>query len=214
MTIKNNFKNMIGERSITSFDFLDFAKGKAIQSWFGLNGRTEYALHEVVLYSDDIETYGTMVNTSNLWGEKLNVDLDVTFDKPQIIDGEVAINIVLGMNHTGNASAAQTYLIAKLRHWDGTTETELGSAQSETIGANTTQNDRMNCLLIDVARTKFKKGDTFRLTVEVWGMCSGASTFTWFLGFGHDPKNRQSPLLMSATQQTALQLAVPFRIDL
>lgn len=220
--IKNMFRTIIGERSITSFDFLDFAHGKAIQIWYGLKTRAVYTMIEHPLYSDDIETMVVMgVPGGNQ--KIIDVDFDIVFDKPQIIDGTILVNTTHGCQNSiyGSSSTCETYLIAKIRKWDGTTETDLASKQSATVtvvagAATSPHDDKISALEFDIARTKFKKGDTLRLTIEQWALTTGASAGTQYeIGFGHDPKNRDSPSrIIDLGKDTSLTVAVPFRIDI
>ena len=97
--IKNYFKNIIGERIITSYDYLDIAKGKSIQKWYAVKSRTDCILAELTMYSESIET--THQYDSYTANQKyIDVDFDVIFEKPNIIDGLILINLTNGLKKT------------------------------------------------------------------------------------------------------------------
>lgn len=216
--IENKFTGILGERHITSYDYLDVAKGTAIQVWYGWKGDTNYELVENPTYSDDIETTNEHTTTSAN-AKRLDLDFDVEIGKPLVIEGTCIITVANGLKetHTVTASNAATYIVAKIYRDRGGSESLLGTATGQTISVNNpaTQDDRMNGLGIDVARTSFTKGDIFRLTIEVWAVSTGNVGDKWTVGIGHDPQNRDSPSgVMDATQDTTLKIAVPIRIDL
>ena len=222
--IKNIFKNIVGERLLTSYDFLDIAKGKAIQFWYGLKTRTTYVMNEFALYSDDIETTHQNYTCPSSDAKLIDIDFDVTFDKPQIIEGTIIANTVHGIiSGGGNCTGTCTsYIIAKIRKWDGTTETNLATKQSASItvtesGSFGNHTHKISALELEISRTKFRKGDVIRLTVEQWASTTGAlgGASYWRVGFGHDPKTRNSPTgIISAGEPTTITMTVPFKIDI
>ena len=221
--IPNQFRNIIGERQITSYDFLDLSKGNAIQLWYGLQGRAKYLLHETIVYSDLIETTAN-VTAIVANAKRLDIDFDMLFARPQILGGQIILNMVQGCRCESfghEASTCTTYAIAKMRKYSGVTETELCNVQSKSLVVTATgigsHGDIIHCMECTLPKTKFKAGDIFRMTIEIWSATVGVGggIITWKVGFGHDPENRDSPSgIIDAGENTQLITFVPIKIDI
>jgi hypothetical protein len=215
--IEKKFPTVIGERLITSYDYLDLARGKAIQEWYGFKGRSSQILIERAQESDTLETIATAINATPLT-KRIDEDFDITFDKPQIIEGVALVKVIHGIKCSAcvATASATAYIVAKIRRWNGVSEYDLASATSRTLGASCPGGpcriDYINGLEMTLPRTKFAVGDVFRLTIEVWTMTFGSTGTTWTFAFGHDPPNRTSPsgVLLEGTM---LLTSAPLRID-
>lgn len=115
-----------------------------------------------------------------------DTDFDITVNKHISIEGTAIMNFSWQLTTTGNS---QTYIIVKMRKYDGTTETDLGSATTVTQVNN---GNVRESLPISIAKTHFKVGDIMRVTVELWLQTNvGSTTHTDLL---HDPTDRTEAL--------------------
>lgn len=176
--------------SITSYDWTDIDNTGVISFYLAqtkTSTGTEQILTKSLLYSEEKDETGTTAAaTATLIIDK---DFDLTsFNTPTTLRGTAILNIsALYYTDTGNMNG---YLIAKLRKWDGTTETEIASAQSVTsipTAGIAGMIDTIHCIPIVIPKTHFKKGETLRLTIEAWGLTSSG---TCRITIGTDPQNR------------------------
>ena len=188
------------ETAIASYNFTDIAEGTGVVVFFGAAhdeaGTTKYFLTQNQIFSRYTSLSATTNNTALV--QILDEDFDVTFNLPQRMKGKVRIAFSMGYNGPSNQEK-QVRVTVKLRKFDGSTETELGSAVTEIFGGTGTDGKSANNALsltmnleIDMSSTitHFKKGETLRLIVEGWyRITSGSNTVHLLLG--HDPKNRR-----------------------
>ena len=196
---------------IASYNYTDIAEGTGIVVFYGYTTESpteEYNLGTSVFYSKKVETISS-VFTSGSWGKKLDVDFDLSpFNYPKSIRGDAIVSITSGYEGSG-AGASEAYVIARIRKWDGSTETEIASGQGETktIGGGGAET-QLDLIKITVPKTHFKKGETLRLTIECYGKTTTASNTE--IGFAHDPKERTTGRLTSGAETRVLQVNIPF----
>lgn len=147
-------------------------------------------------------TTRTIVTTNA--GTCLDVDFDYTaFNKHQIVEGQALVKFGVGHSAGGNLNLIVT---ARIRKWDGTTETEIANAVSETFtiadGAQATAS-----LLIDIAKTNFTKGDQLRVSIVMTSTNNG-ETFK----FAHNPRDAAG--IDVDAGNTRFVVAVPFRQEI
>jgi len=202
--------------NIVSYDFQDIASGQGIKEFTLFRTIDTYALSSALVYSSPGYSIATGT-TSASYVKVLDVDFDVVFRLPQTVDGTAVLNIPFGF-YNNYSNASDTYITAKIRHWDGTTETDIVSNDSKvyTVTAEAVSNVlRMAAIDLLCPRTHFKKGETLRVTIEQWLKCAdtgGGSTGM----IAHDPKNR-SVMDDSAnfgTAPTVALIQVPFDLKL
>ncbi len=193
---------------LVSFDSTDFADGTGIVNFNGASTKQDttitYILTRDAIYSNDISTVSGGVGTAN--AIRLDLDFDLTsFSIPKDVLGTAVITATL--KGIKNSTFMSYYYVAKIRKWDGSTETEIASAQSETNTSNSsTDYDTMTVRIPVTTLAHFAQGDVLRVTMEVWaGTTSGSGTVTLF----HDPINRTE----ATAETTQLKINIPFRID-
>lgn len=190
---------------VATFDFVDIAENTGVVRYFGIHSKEQttdqYSLIRNTVASNDRE----------LVTAGADADFDIDFDTSvfalaRTAKGTAYVNIS-GFAET--SSGTQTLIItATVRHWDGSTETDIGSAISETISIGPTNTLQKRLLLKIVLTDKiFKVGDTLRLNIV--GTADGGTGST---GFGHDPKERAAANL--TTISTSLEFFMPFELQL
>lgn len=149
-----------------------------------------------------------------------NKDLDIDFDTsefqlPRTIKGDVIARVTLGGDDITGAIVDSVYITAKLRKWDGSSETEIASATSATESAISPSEIVPHTLIINVANpTLIKKGEQIRLTIEVYTQDAGGGT----IRLAHDPNDSaieedDGGAGAMTAGSTRLTVAIPFRLD-
>ena len=148
-------------------------------------------------------------NSSPSLGIREDLDFDVELNLPRSIKGDAIITIPFGFHGNSDATPATGYVIAKIRKWDGTSETEIVSVQSETTSIISTSNynDQIYALRLPITTVQnFKKGETLRLTIQAYA--GGSGKIYWRLG--HDPMDRT----LGTFDTSQLRAQIPFVLDL
>lgn len=201
---------------IASYDWTDIAEGTGIVELYGatgeLTGGEFYYLSENTEFSKTGATSGTISSSQN-WEKGVDVDFDLPeFQFSKTLKGKGRCFAQWGYG-SGSSVSGNSYVIIKVRKWDGTTETDLVSAQTQTEARGDVSGiDYFTGILeFDIPKTHFKRGDVLRLTVEVWGQNTESASNT--VRILHNPKNAEVTGNNTA-QYSFLKFNLPFRIDI
>jgi len=182
---------------IASYDYYDLASGFGYKTFYPADTQAPaYILTTQTPYSDVGSTTGAC-----------DLDFDIEFKRACYIEGDVFVNVpCVRYNASGSPATIGYTATVYIRHWDGTTETELGNAvatESSSIGT-TEYRYKMNLLKITVAGQHFAAGEKLRVTVVF--VQTGAAT----IYLGHDPKGR---IFTNWTYGAQMRVDVPFRLE-
>ena len=222
------------QQALANYPFNDVAQGISNVVFYGgqttEGASTDHIFSSSTFYSDPIVykvlSEGDIRNPTELF----DVDFDLTFGAPRVINGSVIINVALGIGDAESGAEARAVTIDGqflLYHVDGAaTETLLGSAvldaKSFSFGDNE-QAAHMFNIIINVSNQKFREGEKLRLTVK--GIFSDDQNGRdRVVGIGCDPMNRNDLAGGAAVPQvestcfpdsvdTNLLIQVPFKID-
>ncbi|MBU1054041.1 MAG: hypothetical protein KKC46_09450 [Proteobacteria bacterium] len=89
-----------------------------------------------------------------------DIDYDITINKPTIFQGQAILDFTFGLNSAAGASAC--YIVFTVYHYDGVTETALGTVTSETV-AKSVDTLMVGKVRIDISRKLFGVGHVLRL---------------------------------------------------
>lgn len=133
------------------------------------------------------------------------------FNSQRIIDGTAKIQF--GFDYNGTGAGMEVYVDFYLYHYDGTTETQIGtvSALSDTNDAVGAEDSRVSTMA--VTRTIFKKGDVLRFRALLRAeSADGNPQKIWI---GADPQNRDGTNITPSTTDATTRswVDVPFEID-
>lgn len=159
-----------------TYDYEDVLQGQTyLGFYFGsvLTGSatTNYALVPFTFYSSDDSVTGTATGSTS-YVEQFDLDFDYTVKVPAVMDGDVIFDMYFGTyayDVGTNSTEASAYYILTLYHYDGSTETSLGTATTDEMtstvndGSNTNTFERS--LRITVSPKFFGKGDIIRVNV-------------------------------------------------
>lgn len=206
---------------VVNYSYTDISSGTGYQIFYAADGTDINFLLENPVYSNTVVEYVQVPTYDGNFAKYKDLDFDVQFNLPKTIKGRAIINLSAGIANKA-AEANEIYVIAKIRKWDGSTETEIANNQSDTftsgIVINTTYSTTF-CIEIDVSETQIKAGEYLRLTIELYGRL-GSGAGNAFIGFGHDPKDREDIVNHPNTNQvildsdtTKLEFHVPFKLN-
>ena len=205
-----------GEGVIASYDYTDIAEGTGVQNFYAItrtqaSGTTKYELTGTVNYSYTLSTAGIAIEN----GISIEKDFDLTtFNMPKRIKGKCSVYIPWYLVVTGADKSTYVYITAKLRHWDGSTETEIASDTTKPTQSYSTTGSPYtlySTLSFTCPLTPFKKGETLRLTIIGTTDAAGVgSTGIGTVTLHHDPKDAT----LGSFRSTQLKAEVPFVLDL
>jgi len=218
-----------GEQVIATYNYTDIADGTGVQTLYGFvysnsAGTSVYVLTSSITqeYSTEeaqIETDAVITGLSAVYVKELDLDFDLKpFNLPRNLRGVAQVNCCMRQS-SANGQTSNAYVVARVRKWDGTTETEIASGQSYTIATTSTiVKKRILTIPITIPKgTHFKKGEILRVTLECWGNnpTGGGSCG---LTLGHDFENRDGALILPSTDDprtmTKVIFKIPFDLDL
>ena len=223
------------ENKTISYNFIDIADGTGIVTLYGYhwidNSTEKYGLSANAIRSNYIYTKATCDNSVTAEKE-MDLDFDLApFNLPQNLEGTARINLSFGAGSVSTANtSSRVYAIVKIRKWDGSTETEIASGQSETDDLGNIDgvgffDYRTVNIQITVPLTHFQIGEQLRVTVEIWALQLGANDSSVFVF--HSPNDELDTVANEtlrwlvptdsssgyALQTSQLVAQIPFRTD-
>lgn len=213
-----------GENVVVSYNWEDVANGDGYVRLYASastqTSTTTYFLINQTIDSDLISTGGEVTSSSST--KILDMDFDLSqFNAPRKIIGSAIVSATLGKGTTASGSnTGEAFFIAKIRKWNGTTESEIANSQSRTIILPATtsatgepKSERLTTK-VTIPETSFKIGETLRLTMEVWAKKTDTNNFT--ISLAHDPTGRKTGSTSDRIEDedvTTLILNMPFKIN-
>lgn len=197
---------------VASFDFTDIASGTGFQQYFLAQPKVDTTVSQILenntIYSSVIEAIVSTASATFVKAGDLDFDLSA-FNLTQTIRGTAVANI--SQLVSSSSGEGQMYLIIKVRKWDGSTETDLATAQTDTVTgtAGVGTGESITCVPLVIAETTFNEGDILRVTVEIWAKCAGTATCY----VGCDPQNRDGTVITSALGLiTKSNILIPYKV--
>ncbi|MEK7661935.1 MAG: hypothetical protein AAB355_00315 [Patescibacteria group bacterium] len=192
------------------YNYIDVVNGLGYITFYAVVTKDSSGQDEIltpnVLWSNDIFT--SKICDQDALKQYVDYDWDASpFSVPKSIKG--VMDIQLPWNAISALGVETGYVVFKVRKWDGATETEIASVQSETIDNSPTVTGKVSLLKLDIPETHFKKGEILRITQELWMTSSGFGSADAFHLY-HDPKDR---LASGDLYTTILKFNIPFKIN-
>lgn len=169
-------------------EFSDAIAGRSMQLYHAV-AATDSAGVDYVLTRDSGTSRPTLTAAQPTFGVNGH-DFDITINKPTIFAGIATIDITFGQTGGGAGAAKDFNVYFKIYHYDGTTETEIGTVDTETQSLTTDGSIRtkMNCT---ITRKLFKIGDILRLNMKG---TTDSGVGTRKITVWHDPNTADSEL--------------------
>ena len=210
--------------AIISYNYTDIIDGAGVIIFkaFSTNesGTEDYHISASSIKSNTQYT-ATLINSST-FSTAANLDFDTSpFNSARTVKGTAYFIIPLGYVQGGSSAGIMRCTIT-INHFDGTTETSIGSAISEEADLDTsTDNHISKKVIVKVVLTErlFAEGDILRVNILAEGKYEIHTTGTGYYCLGHDPAGR-------ITQETTninpfedyddpvMEMHIPFKIDI
>lgn len=233
-----------------SYDFSDLIQNQGVANFYVGDATDSEGAATKILSRTAFETNNRSYLFSKTYAEELGEtyekvldhDFDIELGTTQIVEGQalaqITYNLLVrqtsGTEVNGVVTTGGAYMIVRVRKYSGSTETEVGIGQSETKTrtlngtANTSSEATYrNSIFIDCTRTKFKRGDILRVTIEAWINLSAARYTTDYtqITYYTDPLNRkgiadnyglptQDGDEIAFTLPATFNIAIPFTINI
>jgi|ETNvirnome_2_130_1030620.scaffolds.fasta_scaffold04426_4 hypothetical protein len=206
---------------LVNFDYTDISSGVGFEEYNFMqvenSAGDDYLLSPDTPYSSEEVRMYQASESFTPFSIRLDDDYDLTeFTINRTAKGTGIINIdTIQFGSGGNS--AKHYFIVKVRKWDGVTETDIATAQSETrTYSGNYASQKLLSFPIVIPETQFVVGETLRVTIEFWARVEGHAA-TIGMDYGTDPANRTytrtSP--SSATLDTTKSnIKIPFLLNL
>lgn len=194
---------------LANYNFVDIASGTGYINFYAGKTVDLKILSNNTYYSDDV--YSENSTNSGTFSAIIDNDFDVLLNRPLDIKGVGIVNVPALITTSGGGVAGEFYIRATLRKWDGATETDIVTNDSDTF----TDYDVYHMTAIDLTAplTHFKIGETLRLTVAVWAKRSGGVGVTT-VRCAHDPANRSASWDTTGAVPSQLIFQCPVRLNL
>lgn len=199
---------------VVTYDWTDVSSGLGIIDFRGFQTNitrdvNDYFLGSIDLYSEEVEALG--VNTASaVLIPTLNLDFDASpFNTPRTIKGTAIINFGGGII-TGGAEDKNWRFIVSIKK--GTSHIASGATTTRTSTSNFAHVENIS---LAIPQTRFKEGETLRLTIEGDANSEGSDNVKNVIGC--DPQNRDGTYITPSsdtTHITKLNFHCPFKIEI
>ena len=212
--------------AIASYNFEDIVSGTGIIVLYAGTTVDKNILSNFVFTSNRVAEATEAMPVDGGYVKEFDMDFDVTINKTVELSGTALVTIPIKCtNAVSVGNSADGYAVAILKKEDVAIVTNTGVANGVVTSTATDQGWGANIAygnptidLVIPDGTIFKRGDTLRLTVEIWGRATqGTGTIT----FAHDPADRTQDWRGSsawdstgASMSSQIKLQIPTVIDL
>lgn len=219
-----NFSSVIPqdkERVISTFDFIDIAKERAIVTFYAGHymdaGINKFSLSNVIFTSEktSIRNSLTASNFQQLHDNSHETRLDV----PIIIGGDIHMNVPLAVD-SDDANNANALISASL-FISGASLRFLGMVSSGVLASTGTSEDEIKTSMkMNIPLTRIKAGEYLRWRISTFGRKDTAGNcFVWY---GHDPAgtathgtlNEFSFGSVRAYNNSRASILIPIKLDI
>tara|TARA_R100001480_G_scaffold29257_2_gene39780 strand:- start:70 stop:726 length:657 start_codon:yes stop_codon:yes gene_type:complete len=173
---------------VPTVDFIDFATGTGLEPFYPGDANSTSADVPGSYFLTNATINSDVGSTQSGENAALDLDFDTVLNRPITLEGDCVISVpLLHVNNGGGTADVTSTITGELQHYDGTTETNLGTdtcAADRSVNSQQRVHNRVT-VKFTVAKTKFKKGDTLRITVKSSAPGSGEEII-----IGHDPAGR------------------------
>ena len=202
-------------------NFTDVVTGRSFVTLYGgvtrVTGGATYVLSGTTIdsaidvFSAPFQYYVTIAD-GQVAGTALDLDFDVTVNRPVQVEGTAICNVSFGQYAFGAGDDGQYTLTAIFRKYSGVTETDLATAVTDAKDpSDTIKQGRREALPLTIAKTSFKVGDIMRLTLQLKFLATCGATKKFFIA--HEPTNKDTTPVLPNDVDSTLILKVPFIVQ-
>ena len=217
---------------IATFDASDVDEGLGFVHFKGsatsefLTQSTDTVNHHITkndVFSEPTETKVvdnvSLTGGSNVFAIEGTLDFDTSaFNLSRIVKGTAIINgsMAVHANGVGSPGFPNLYIKFTVYHFDGSTETSIGTANTHAIEQQTAGQQTAESFSIPVTLTQqhFAKGDKIRVTADFFMARNGTQATEGSASIAHDPQNRNGVVYITdaSANHTTLNIFIPFLI--
>ena len=200
------------QQQVVTYDWSDITAGVSYRNFYPAeteDGKVLYS--QTTLYATNFKEFSIATNTA------FDEDFDILINEPITINGDVIVTfaVIFKNNTASNPTTISSDLTVKIRKWDGTTETDLGTATvtASAIIGNTAPNNVTEytySFSINVLNQFIPSGSTLRYSIIGTSTLDAAK----LLYIGRDPANRSSATIFdpnSSADTTRTTVSVPIK---
>lgn len=223
MVLSKTFQQVVPSTpgNFVNYSYLDIATGTGYVDYYAGTASGAEILSNLPFYSDEIESNALITNLVNTI--RVSKSFDLLFNVPQNVRGDAIVEVPIAYWHLQSpAYSANSYIVAVIKRWDGTTETDIAEGSSgkwEGSGGGIGHwSYRMRTAKITIPYTHFKAGEYLRLTVHVHGWAGVSGEGANQVIMGHSPNNQSNVdgeiySQVFASGASILKLQLPLKID-
>lgn len=158
-----------GEELLSSYNHEDLEEGLYYILYYGggvsMAGTPDHLLRSFVWTADPGSSSITGI-TDLAATLQQDLDFDIEFNLSHSIGGDCLINLKHYTKSEGTTDT-DTYTVVTIYHYDGSTETSIGTATTDTIHATgSTGATATEAIKISITEKDFKKGDILRINLK------------------------------------------------
>ena len=161
-------------------NFSDATAGRSLQLYYGVSTEDSTGTDNILTRDSGISSFNKAWTNG---GNSIDRDFDITINKPTIFAGIASIDVNWGILQSGSSNGATVVIEFNIIHYDGSTETNIGTITSVTMNETTTSS-RSDKLKLLVTRQLFGVGHILRFNVIV----TMTGDPTKYGGCYHDPQ--------------------------
>lgn len=210
-------------RYLANYDWIDLVSGTGYILFDGMEATNKILVEvqSISLRGSGAKGSGRYDSSSSHASSTYYKLTDIDFDSselqlPRTIEGKMIVRCGF-VSYNTTASATYTIkTVARLRKWDGSNETEIATAYNESGSGTTGDAEFSESIDFDVPKTHFKKGETIRLTIELWCKdTAGTQAVQLYLGFWPEDGaiTITGPTTNLSSGNSRLIAIIPFKLD-
>jgi len=200
---------------LLNFSFQDLVQGQSYGTFY-LNNAYNSAGSLVYFISptnSGSASIGLSVTTiEDVYTKAGDYDFDILVNTALTVQGKLYLNASSSLTATSSGDP-HGYLVIRLRKWDGTTETEIGSIQTADrthSTDNTTLYYRESGIIDISSKVSFKIGEYIRITVEMWEKNSSGNSGTFTVYTDGEGRKTFTENATGATIDSKFIIYIPF----
>lgn len=217
MTLSNF--NIKPEQYIQSYDYFDVADATGIQKFYAYeledSTGTSYRIKTDKKYSTSKEKKYTIGSVTDTKLATLTIDGNPA-NRSFIVRGKATFQAGYVVLDNGSRNPT-SYVVVTIYHYDGSTETSLGSTQSKTYAEMNGLPRAIINIDIPLTQKHFKIGENIRIKVDIWGQwTNGGGVNDASVYIGLDPYNRDGDTITPTTTDIISQMIIdiPFKLQI
>ena len=201
-----------GRELNVQYDFYDIASATGYVVFDGMNandsGGNNYILIDSGVSTKMVGLGSATINSVRVTTSS-TTSLDIDFDSsifqiPRTIKGDAYVRVSIA-DSTGAGAPGSMSVTARIRKWDGSSETEIASAVSPAVNLGAAEETSYTLRMTIASPVTIKKGEQLRLTISTDSEIGGA------YDLAHSPEDEA--ISNFSAGNTRLSVAIPFRIE-